>query len=240
LDKCPGTLAGARGYVDDRGCPLDSDKDGVPDFIDKCNNTPAEAIKLVDATGCPLDSDGDGVADYLDKCPNTPQAAKGFVDEKGCPIDTDADGVFDFEDNCPKIPGVSSNKGCPDIKKEVKKLFQKALQGIQFETGKAVIKPSSFAILDQIAKVLVDNPTYLVDVRGHTDNVGNSESNMQLSERRAAAVHDYLVGKGISLKRLSSHGYGDTKPVASNKTAKGKALNRRVEFVVTFEETTFE
>ena len=63
---------------------------------------------------------------------------------------------------------------------------------------------------------------------------------MQLSERRAAAVHDYLVGKGISLKRLSSHGYGDTKPVASNKTAKGKELNRRVEFVVTFEETTFE
>jgi outer membrane protein OmpA-like peptidoglycan-associated protein len=240
LDKCPNTPAGARGYVDEKGCPIDTDKDGVADFMDKCPNTPVEAIGTVDANGCPKDTDGDGVADYLDKCPNTPSAAKGFVDEKGCPIDTDADGVADFEDNCPKVPGVASNKGCPEIKKEVKKLFQKALQGIQFETGKAVIKPASFAILDQIAKVLADNPSYLIDVRGHTDNVGNPESNMQLSERRAAAVHDYLVGKGISLKRLSSHGFGDTKPVASNKTPKGKALNRRVEFVVTFEETTFE
>ena len=240
LDKCSATPSGARGYVDEVGCPLDSDKDGIADFMDKCPNTPIEAFASVDLTGCPKDTDEDGVADFMDKCPNTPLAAKGFVDAKGCTIDTDADGVADFEDNCPKVPGVASNKGCPEIKKEVKKLFQKALQGIQFETGKSIIKASSYPILDQIAKVLTENPTYLVEVRGHTDNVGNPESNMQLSERRAAAVHDYLLGKGISLKRLSSHGFGDTKPVSSNKTAKGKALNRRVEFVVTFEETSFE
>ena len=240
IDKCPNTPVPARGYINELGCPIDTDKDGVPDYLDKCPNTVEAEILSVDASGCTKDTDGDGVSDYLDKCPNTPLGAKGFVDEKGCPLDADADGVADFEDNCPKVPGVASNKGCPEIKKEVKKLFQKALQGIQFETGKAIIKPTSYAILDQIAKVLSDNPTYLVEVRGHTDNVGNSESNMQLSDRRAAAVHDYLVGKGISLKRLTSKGYGDTKPVSSNKTAKGKALNRRVEFVVTFEETTME
>ena len=126
------------------------------------------------------------------------------------------------------------------MKKEIKKLFQKALQGIQFETGKSTIKPGSFTILNQIAAVLVANPTYLIEIQGHTDNVGNAASNLSLSDKRAAAVRDYLIGKGVTEKRMTSKGFGDTLPVTSNKTAAGKAKNRRVEFVVTFEETSFE
>ena len=240
LDKCPGTPSEARGKVDSIGCPLDTDGDGVPDYLDKCPDTLPAAKASVDATGCAKDTDGDGVADYLDTCPDTPSKAKGLVNATGCPIDSDGDGIFDFLDNCPNLPGVAANFGCPDIKTEVKTLFKKALQGIQFESGKGVIVKSSYAILNQISKVLLDNPTYLIDVRGHTDNVGKVESNLLLSEIRAKAVSDYILAKGIALSRLTSHGFGDSQPVADNKTTAGKAKNRRVEFVVTFEETTIK
>lgn len=240
LDKCPETPAAARGMIDATGCPLDSDSDGVADYLDKCTNTPVEARSTVDKNGCPLDSDSDGVANYLDKCPDTPIEARGMVDATGCPLDTDGDGIFDYLDNCPRVPGVIANKGCPEIKKEVRKLFQKALQGIQFQTGVSVIKPASFTILNQIAQVLIANPTYLIEIQGHTDNVGKPASNLILSDKRAAAVREYLINKNVGNSRMTSHGYGDTKPVAENTTKAGKAKNRRVEFVVTFEETSFE
>lgn len=236
LDKCPGTPIAARGLVDSVGCPIDTDLDGVYDYLDLCPNTIAEARAKVDKNGCPLDTDQDGVADYLDKCPDTPLAAKGTVDANGCPRDTDGDTVLDYLDNCPRLAGVVSNKGCPEIKKEVRQLFQKALQGIQFETAKWIIKPVSFKILDDVAKVLAENPSYLVEIQGHTDNVGKKLANQTLSENRAKAVREYLIKKGIDEKRMTSNGYGDNKPVLPNTTAANKAKNRRVEFVISFEE----
>lgn len=234
LDLCPATPVEARGKVDKNGCPIDLDGDGVPDFMDKCPDTSA-GVK-VDKVGCPLDSDGDGIPDYLDKCPDTPVEARGMVNATGCPIDTDGDGVPDYLDKCPQMPGSASNNGCPEVKKEVKTLFKIAQQGVQFETGKSVIKKSSFVILNKIVQVLTDNLTYLIEIRGHTDNVGNPDTNLLLSQKRASAVRDYLIGKGIDEKRITSNGFGDTLPVASNKTAAGRKLNRRVEFVVKFEE----
>ena len=239
LDKCPDTPLEANGRVDVHGCLTDADKDGVPDYLDECD-TPASAIGKVDSVGCPLDSDDDGVPDYIDKCPKTPLAAEEFVDESGCPVDSDGDGIPDYLDNCPTIAGVADNEGCPEIKKEVKVLFQKALEGIQFETGKVSIDPSSFALLDQIFKVLVENHGYLIDVRGHTDNSGTPAVNLKLSESRADAVRNYLIKKGISKNRISSQGMGDTKPIADNETEEGRAKNRRVEFVVIFEENAKE
>ena len=235
LDKCPDTPKEAKGMVDKNGCLLDSDGDGVPDYLDLCPNTPTEAKAFVDKNGCPKDTDGDGVPDYLDKCPDTPIAARGMVDQNGCPRDTDGDSVPDYLDKCPTIPGVTSNNGCPEIKKEVRTLFQKALQGIQFESGKFKIKPISYTILNKIASVLIENPTYLIEVQGHTDNAGKPETNLLLSEKRAEAVKVYLISKGADAKRITSHGYGDTVPVASNKTPNGRALNRRVEFIISFE-----
>ncbi len=240
LDLCPNTPKEAKGLVDKNGCPLDSDGDGVPDYLDLCPNTPLEAHGFVDKNGCLLDSDGDGVPDYLDKCPNTPTAARGMVDEKGCPRDTDGDGIPDYLDKCPTVPGTAANNGCPEVKKEVKTLFKKAMQGIQFETNKFVIKPVSFKILNTIADALNLNPEYLIEVQGHTDNVGKPEANLILSDKRAKAVMEYLISKGVDAKRLTSHGYGDTVPVASNKTSKGRALNRRVEFIVSFEKVTVQ
>ena len=236
LDKCPDTPKEANRMVDKNGCLLDSDGDGVPDYLDLCPNTPAEAKGFVDKNGCLLDTDGDGISDYLDKCSDTPIAARGMVDQNGCPRDTDGDGIPDYLDKCPTIPGVASNNGCPEIKKEVKTLFQKALQGIQFETAKFKIKPVSFGILNQIANVLILNPSYLIEIQGHTDNAGKPESNLILSDKRAQAVKDYLISKGVEAKRMTSRGYGDTVPVASNKKPKGRALNRRVEFIISFEQ----
>jgi outer membrane protein OmpA-like peptidoglycan-associated protein len=149
-------------------------------------------------------------------------------------MDTDGDGLNDVEDNCPTVAGVVSNKGCPELKPEVKQLFQKALQGIQFETGRAVIKKVSFPIMDAITKVMTDNPGYKLIIGGHTDNVGSDATNMTLSKNRADAVANYLITKGIDPLRISSSGYGETTPVDTNDTAAGRTRNRRVEFKVEF------
>ena len=228
LDKCPDTPAGVK--VDAKGCPLDTDGDGVADYLDKCPNTP-KGVK-VDAKGCPLDTDGDGVSDDIDACPNTPAGVK--VDAKGCPIDTDGDGVPDYLDKCPTVPGIAANKGCPEVKAETKKIFAQALQGIQFESGKDVIKKTSNPILDKVVGVLKDNPSYLLEINGHTDNQGNATKNLYLSQKRSEKVKAYLVAKGIDESRLTAKGYGATVPVADNKTAAGRAKNRRVEFKVNF------
>lgn len=240
LDQCPDTPREAYGHTDEKGCLKDTDQDGVYDYIDRCPDTPQEAIGKIDEYGCPQDTDKDGVADYLDQCPDTPEEARAFVNEIGCPKDTDNDSIFDYLDHCPTIAGTLVNNGCPEIKREVRNLFKKALQGIQFETGKAVIKSQSYGILNEIATVLIENPTWYVEIQGHTDNVGKPEENQILSEARAASVREYLIKAGVPAERMIAKGYGDTKPVADNATAQGRSQNRRVEFVVSFEQITYE
>lgn len=235
-DKCPDTPKGAK--VDEDGCPLDTDKDGVIDFTDKCPDTPKGA--KVDEDGCPTDEDQDKVADYKDKCPGTPAEARSTVDENGCPKDTDKDGLADYKDDCPTVAGPISNKGCPVIKAEVKKIFQQALQGIQFDTGKSSIKPTSFTILNKIVKIMKDNPDYSIEINGHTDNMGDDDSNQKLSETRANAVVKYLSDKGVETNRMKSSGFGELMPIETNTTSQGRYKNRRVEFVVKFERFVIE
>ena len=218
-DACPTVF----GILAMKGCP-DKDGDGITDADDACPEMKGSA----EYKGCP-DTDGDGVIDSDDLC----LTVKGLKSMKGCP-DTDADGITDAEDKCPTVAGIAANKGCPEIKEEVKKLFTQALAGIQFETDKDVIKNSSNSILDNVVKVMNDNPSYLLGIEGHTDNTGDKTKNLSLSQKRADAVKNYLVKKGIDASRLTAKGFGDTVPVADNKTADGRAKNRRVEFKVTF------
>jgi len=240
MDLCPNTPAEAIGFLDEHGCPLDTDSDGVYDYLDECPGTPIEARGFVDERGCELDTDGDSVPDWKDQCPNTPIEARGRVDSVGCELDSDADGVPDWKDECPTVAGPAYNKGCPEVKKEVRNLLKKAMQGIQFENGKAVIKKVSFPLLDQIAAKFIENANFIIEVQGHTDNVGKEDYNLKLSDARANAVMEYLVKAGVPQERMSAKGYGMSKPIADNKTKAGRAQNRRVEFDITFEEVKIE
>ena len=216
-DRCPDE----KGPRKTRGCP-DADGDGVIDSQDKCPDVPGKR----ELAGCPdeKDSDDDGIIDSKDKCPDV--AGKPEFD--GCP-DRDNDGVPDDEDKCPDVAGLKEHQGC--LPEEVAK-FTGAIKGISFKTGKADIAKSSYPVLDAALKVIQDYPSLRLKIEGHTDNVGKSEKNQTLSEARAEAVKTYFVGKGIEEKRLETVGYGDTKPKASNKAEKGRAVNRRIEFTV--------
>ncbi len=240
IDQCPNTPSTAYGMIDANGCPLDTDGDGVEDYLDICPETSAEANGLVDKFGCPIDTDRDGVYDYCDQCPNTLPETRNFVDTNGCPLDSDADGVYDYEDLCPTIAGVKENRGCPEIKREVRNLLTKAMSGIQFENGKATIKRSSYTILNDIAQIFIENPNYIVEIQGHTDNVGKYTYNVELSEDRAQAIRTYLINQGVPAEHLTAKGYGPDVPIADNNTKEGRAKNRRVEFKITFEEVTYE
>ena len=218
-DACP-EVAGIRKF---NGCP-DTDNDGIIDGEDDCPNEAGPASNK----GCPLpDMDGDGVLDKDDRCPNV----AGTAANKGCP-DTDQDGVVDIDDKCPKTAGPASNNGCPEIKKEDKEILEFAVQNVNFATGKATLLPASKSVLDQIVTIMQKYPDYSLRVEGHTDSVGNAESNQKLSEARAASCVTYIVSKGVAASRISSIGYGESKPIADNKYKAGRDENRRVEFDV--------
>ncbi len=221
-DRCAYTPKGIA--VDNDGCPVDGDGDGIADYLDKC-----PGISGVTAfNGCP-DTDGDGIQDSNDNCPDE----KGTAALKGCP-DRDNDGIADKDDKCPDVAGIVSNKGCPEVKEETKRIFQKALTGIQFESGSDIIRKTSYPVLDEVVKVMIENPDYDLEINGHTDNQGDEDKNLQLSERRANAVKKYLADKGVEENRMIAKGYGESKPIADNNTTEGRSKNRRVEFKVIF------
>ncbi len=222
VDDCP-LDAGSAAF---NGCP-DKDGDGIKDLDDRC----PEIKGLQKFKGC-VDSDNDGVADPDDVCASTTSISK--VDEKGCPLDRDHDNIADYLDQCPEDAGVAENNGCPLVKEEVKELFRRALSGIKFETGKDIIKKESFAILDTVVQIMIANPSYKLNIFGHTDNVGDVQKNLMLSQARADAVSSYLEQRGLEGRMPEVIGYGDQKPIADNSTKEGRLLNRRVEFEVVF------
>nr|WP_315198033.1 OmpA family protein [uncultured Flavobacterium sp.] len=215
-DKCP-TVAGT---VEFQGC-ADTDGDGVADPDDACPSVAG----LKQFQGCP-DTDGDGVTDASDKCPTV----AGPVSNGGCPeLDSDKDGVIDKEDACPTVAGPASNKGCPEVTEEAIKKLNEFAKTILFDSGKASFKAQTLPVLESISSILKQYPSAKFSIEGHTDNTGKPALNLKLSQERAAAVKNFLIEKGIEADRLTSEGYGQTKPIDSNKTAIGKANNRRVE-----------
>ena len=221
-DRCPDV----KGSVALKGCP-DADGDGVADVDDKCPNTKA-GVK-VDATGCPLDSDKDGVTDDVDRCPDV----AGPVALKGCP-DTDGDGVPDIDDRCPKVKGTMANKGCPEIAKQDVTRINYIGSKLFFETGSDKLKVASLALLDELSTIMNKYEGASLAIEGHTDSDGSDAFNQTLSQKRTESVKKYLVGKGISASRLTATGFGESKPIASNKTSLGKAKNRRVELKTSY------
>ncbi|RCS27783.1 OmpA family protein [Polaribacter sp. WD7] len=243
LDECP-NVPGLKVF---KGCP-DSDGDGIKDSDDACPNVAG----LAAMNGCP-DSDGDGIADNNDMCPN----AKGTKANKGCPDadgdgvldkndkcvsvagpsantgcpwpDTDGDGVLDKDDKCPNKAGVASEMGCPAGGKLGDANAEDFENEVYFEFDKKIFKPGSTKKLDEIVKAMKENKNVILLLEGHTDSIGTETYNYDLSKDRANTVRDYMIRKGIDSSRLQSKYFGETKPVATNTTAKGRKENRRVE-----------
>jgi len=209
----------------------DRDGDGIADDEDRCPDVREDRDGFEDADGCPdPDNDKDGVPDTEDACPMD----AGPKEYQGCP-DSDRDEIPDNEDKCPDEFGVPQRDGCPpDDPLAVYEGGKIDLRGaVNFDTGKATIKRDSWAVLDQVAKVLRENPQVKrVRIDGHTDSQGSASLNRSLSKRRAEAVVQYLVEKGIARQRFDSAGFGEDQPIADNRTALGRAKNRRVEFTV--------
>jgi OOP family OmpA-OmpF porin len=192
---------------------------------------------MVNSAGCPLDSDGDRVYDYLDKCPNTPMGAS--VDQNGCPLDSDGDGVADYLDKCPNTPEdlkVNAD-GCPVLLKEKVQIDL----DVQFDTNKSDIKPQYFDQLKKVADFMETYPETKATIEGHSDSRGAAAYNLKLSQRRAESVRMYLINKfNISPNRINAIGYGEEKPIATNDTAEGRRLNRRIQAVLSAEKETYQ
>ena len=228
-DKCPHTPVGQK--VTPFGCPPDIDFDGVFDYEDNCDTIPGPK----ENKGCPWgDRDKDRVTDNVDRCPDVP----GDPHNMGCPIikkDSDGDGIYDADDVCPEVPGTIANHGCPEIRKEEKEVLKRAFENLLFEFNKDVIRPSSFASLNELAAIMNQNSESRLHLEGHTDNVGEDDKNLDLSRRRAESVRTFLTGKGISEYRITTDGFGEARPKDTNESDAGRTKNRRVEMIFHYE-----
>ncbi len=217
----------------------DTDGDGYPDSVDGCPTEKEDGKPPASTDGCPgsSDRDGDGILDVDDQCPDKAEDKDGIQDTDGCPEDdADKDGIPDVQDKCPTEAGKRSSRaekfGCPSLIEEGPNGSLTLLKPIEFETGRATIKPISYPIMDDVVDLMKERPSLRIGVYGHTDSKGVPANNLKLSKDRAAAVRNYLLGKGVAAARLESEGFGQTKPVASNDNEDGRAKNRRVEFKV--------
>jgi len=241
VDQCRDVAEDADGWQDVDGCPdPDNDGDVVPDDLDACPNDAEDADGHLDADGCPdPDNDADGILDTQDTCPLAPEDIDGYQDTDGCPdTDNDSDGIVDAEDICPDDPedinGVKDLDGCPDATLAVKtKDSIVILEKVYFATGRDRVLRRSNPVLAAVADVLTSNPEVLkIRVEGHTDDVGKEDRNLDLSQRRAESVQRALVKLGVAAERLEAVGYGENRPIDTNRTDDGRERNRRVEFTI--------
>lgn len=242
VDACPTEPEDLDGFEDQDGCPeTDNDGDGILDTCDKCPNEPEDKDEYNDADGCPdADNDNDGLLDGDDQCPNEPEDKDEYQDTDGCPDpDNDGDGVLDVNDKCPKEPetvnGTDDDDGCPDVGNGPVKVQNGKITvpPVYFATGRDRILRKSYSTLEMVAKVLKDNKwVKKVRIEGHTDSRGSARSNKNLSDRRAHSVLEFLVNQGVEATRFEAQGFGEEQPIASNRSRRGRASNRRVEFVI--------
>ena len=225
-DKCPEFP----GSINHNGCPApDTDKDGVDDDHDKCPNVPG----LKSNNGCPaVDTDKDGVSDNEDKCPTVAGSKK----YGGCPPpDTDKDGVNDEEDKCPNLKGTKANNGCPLVKKELINKVENLARRVQFAYRSTRLTSRSKSVLNEVVKILNENPELNVFIEGYTSSDGNPANHMKLSQARAESVRGYLESTGVDPSRLKAEGFGAANPLNSERTEFLRARNRRVELKLTYD-----
>jgi outer membrane protein OmpA-like peptidoglycan-associated protein len=250
-DKCPNTPANIA--VDFKGCTIDTDQDTIPDIKAQCLANPNSTS--LSANGCIPDSDGDGINDNKDQCPNSTKNTP--INETGCMVDFDKDGIGDLNDQCidTHLGAIINSQGCElDSDKDgivdsedfcndnaekttvnaigCKKDEKQRLKGIEFKISSNTLLTKSSIQLDKMSKILRYHPKVKIEIGGHTDSSGNNEPNLALSHQRAVAVKNYLVSKGLNADYITATGYGESQPIADNKTEQGRSKNRRVELTV--------
>ena len=240
-DKCPSE---AESYTPPDladGCPppADADGDGVDDAHDACPDLAVEVPHPSDSNGCPTaDQDHDGVPDYLDKCPTEAEDLDKVDDDDGCPeLDADQDGLVDTQDACPseaeEINGVNDGDGCPDVAEtapvvEPHDAIIESQSRVYFGVGTNELLTRGQQVLDQLAALLRRRPELKIRVEGYTDDQGSPRWNMRVAARRAAAVRQYLIDKGVVPSRIGVAVFGENKPRFPNADGRQRALNRRV------------
>jgi outer membrane protein OmpA-like peptidoglycan-associated protein len=244
-DACPDVAEDFDGFGDTDGCPdFDRDQDGISDDKDSCPDEPEDVDGFSDIDGCPdYDNDSDGIVDAADACIDLAEDLDGDNDTDGCPeeaTDKDGDGIPDNIDKCPQEPENKNQyldeDGCADERPSQVRVTREQIEiteKIQFEVNAARILPVSYGILNQVAQVMKDYPQIKIRIEGHTDSDGSDSYNLRLSQQRAEAVWVYISSQGVDSARMEPVGYGETKPLDTNRTNDGKATNRRVEFHIT-------
>lgn len=241
VDRCPNEAEDLDGFEDQDGCPeLDNDHDGIADALDTCPLEPEDADGFQDADGCPdPDNDSDGIADASDACPAVPEDRDGFADDDGCPdLDNDGDGVSDAQDRCPNeaevINGTEDDDGCPDrgnVLVVVSPDRIELLENIRFR--KTTLQKSSFSLLGQLGATLRAHPEIRrLRITVHVQPTRKPEVDRQISEERATAIRDWLVGYGIDTNRLEPRGFGGSKPLVPPAARGAKVINERIELIV--------
>ncbi|MGD8863879.1 MAG: OmpA family protein, partial [Myxococcales bacterium] len=234
-DGCPAQPEDVDGFQDDDGCPdPDNDGDGVADAHDACPLAAEDIDRFEDGDGCPdADNDGDGIVDAVDACPLSPEDRDGYGDADGCPeADNDGDGIVDERDRCPLDPedpdGELDEDGCPDVKAAVRVDVV-----VFFARDQDTLSPEAKVQLDRVAHSLIAMPDALhVWINGHADDTGRAEHNQQLGMRRAEAVRQYLLERGVPAERMTAQSYGDTKNVFAGDSDEDRLANRHVDFRV--------
>ena len=217
---------------DEDGCPESQEVLAASVVADTGDGAPAIAMESSD------DADGDGIASWEDHCPTEPEDEDGFEDSDGCPEpDDDGDGVLDVDDSCPREAetdnGFDDDDGCPDDVPEVFEEVSGVVRGITFESGSATLRPQSTAVLEKVFLLLWDYPDLMLTIKGHTDDVGDRQLNLDLSRDRADSVLGWLERRGIEAERMNTEGYGPDEPLVENTSEENRAENRRVELSYT-------
>jgi OmpA-OmpF porin, OOP family len=198
----------------------------------------AKSCTTADAPGCSdPDTDGDSLKDSVDACPQQPEDVDGYQDQDGCPdLDNDSDGIEDARDACPDSPGDVEHQGCPKKDYPDVTIVERELRlavPIAFDGNSATIRSVSLRVLDTVAELLRDHPRMTLEIGAHTDSQGDDTDNLLLSQEQAERVRKYLIDHGVDSARLTARGYGETRPIESNSTSQGRAINRRIELVRT-------
>jgi outer membrane protein OmpA-like peptidoglycan-associated protein len=209
---------------------IDSDGDGIVNFLDVAPNDPEDKDGYMDWDGLPdPDNDNDKILDVADKAPNFPETMNSFEDTDGIPDDAPVAQALPVkplempQQIVPKAIDITAV-----AKQKPGQTF--TLRNLNFALNSAALTDDSKKMLQELASYLKTNPTIVLRIEGHTDSSGPLGHNMLLSEQRSKSVQDFLLSQGLSASRLNSLGMGPHNPIASNDTEEGRAKNRRIEF----------